>query len=158
MQIDPSMTTATALQIRRAMPHDAAAIQHLYGQLVSNPAVAVSAEHLAKLSVSDHHVVLVAEQAGLVCGTALLSLCEDVMFGTRPFAVVENVVVDQAARSQGIGAALLREIEARCKQAHCSKIMLLSSAQRIYAHRFFERQGFAGGAKVGFVKYSSSFA
>ena len=152
------MTTATELQIRRAMSCDAAAIQHLYVQLVSNPAVAVSAEQVAKLSVSDHHVVLVAEQGGRVCGTALLSLCEDVMFGTRPFAVVENVVVDQDARSQGIGAALLREVEARCKQACCSKIMVLSAAQRVDAHRFFERQGFVGSAKVGFVKYSSRFA
>jgi GNAT superfamily N-acetyltransferase len=78
--------------------------------------------------------------------------------GAKPFAVVENVVVDQAARSRGVGAALLREIEARCKQARCSKIMLLSAAQRADAHRFFERQGFVGNSKVGFVKYSSSFA
>jgi N-acetylglutamate synthase-like GNAT family acetyltransferase len=147
-----------AVNIRRASHRDAAAIQRLYAQLVSNPAVAVSAEQLGKLSASEHHVVLVAEQAGQVCGTALLSLCEDVMFGAQPFAVVENVVVDQAARSRGVGAALLHEIEARCKQAHCSKIMLLSAAQRVDAHRFFERQGFVGAAKVGFVKYSSSFA
>ncbi len=72
--------------------------------------------------------------------------------------MVENVVVDQAARSRGVGAALLREIEARCKQARCSKSMLLSAAQRADVHRFFERQGFVGNSKVGFVKYSNSFA
>jgi N-acetylglutamate synthase-like GNAT family acetyltransferase len=149
---------ATAVGIRRATQQDAAAIHSLYGQLVSNPAVAVSPEHLARLSASEHHIVLVAEQAGLVCGTALLSLCEDVMFGTRPFAVVENVVVDQKARSQGIGSSLFREVEALCKKANCSKIMLLSSAQRKDAHKFFERQGFAGTSKLGFVKYSKSFA
>ena len=150
--------SSPSVNIRRASHRDAAAIQRLYAQLVSNPAVAVSAEQLAKLAVSEHHMVLVAEQAGQVCGTALLSLCEDVMFGAKPFGVVENVVVDQAARSLGVGAVLLREIEARCKQARCSKIMLLSAAQRVDAHRFFERQGFVGGAKVGFVKYSSNFA
>jgi N-acetylglutamate synthase-like GNAT family acetyltransferase len=149
---------ATAVSIRRATHRDADAIQNLYGQLVANPAVAVSAEHLAKLSQSEHHVVLVAEQAGLVCGSALLTLCEDIMFGTRPFAVVENVIVDQKARSQGIGSSLLREVEARCKRANCSKIMLLSSAHRAEAHKFFERQGFVGTSKLGFVKYSRSFA
>lgn len=147
-----------AVSIRRASAHDAAAISGLYKQLVSNPAVAISPEHLATLSESEHHFVLVAEQGGLVSGTALLSLCEDVMFGTQPFAVVENVVVDQNVRSQGIGAALFREVEALCKRANCSKIMLLSSSQRTEAHKFFERLGFAGASKLGFVKYRTSFA
>jgi N-acetylglutamate synthase-like GNAT family acetyltransferase len=149
---------ATAIHIRRASHRDAAAIRSLYGQLVSNPGVSISPEHLARLSESEHHFVLVAEQGGQVCGTALLSLCEDVMFGTQPFAVVENVIVDQIVRSQGIGAALLREVEARCRHANCSKIMLLSSSQRTEAHKFFERQGFASTSKRGFVKYSRSFA
>lgn len=148
---------AAAVCIRRALARDAAAIGSLYRQLVSNPAVAISPEHLAKLSESEHHFVLVAEHSGLVRGTALLSLCEDVMFGTQPFAVVENVVVDQSTRSQGIGEALFREVKAFCKRANCSKIMLLSSAQRAEAHRFFERQGFSGSSKLGFVKYSRSF-
>ena len=80
------------------------------------------------------------------------------MFNTQPFAVVENVIVDQGVRSKGIGAALLRAVEAQSKAANCSKIMLLSSSQRTEAHRFFERLGFTSGAKLGFVKYSRSFA
>jgi len=149
---------AAAILIRRAFARDAAAIEGLYRQLVSNPAVSISPEHLAKLSASEHHFVLVAEQGGVVRGTALLSLCEDIMFGTQPFAVVENVVVNQSARSQGIGTGLLREVEALSKRANCSKVMLLSSAQRTEAHKFFERQGFVGTAKFGFVKYRRSFA
>ncbi|WP_374356914.1 GNAT family N-acetyltransferase [Chitinimonas sp.] len=145
------------LHIRRASDRDAAAIEDLYQQLVSNPALAVSPEHLAKLQASEHHVVLVAEQGDQVCGTALLSLCEDIMFGTQPFAVVENVIVNEAYRSQGIGAALFREIEAHCKRANCSKIMLLSSAQRSEAHQFFEQLGFSGTSKRGFVKYRRQF-
>ncbi|MFZ1301508.1 MAG: GNAT family N-acetyltransferase [Candidatus Microsaccharimonas sp.] len=145
-------------RIRRASAHDAIAIGGLYRQLVSNPAVSISPEHLTKLYESEHHFVFVAEQGGLVCGTVLLSLCQDVMFGTQPFAVVENVVVEQSARSQGVGAALLQEVEATCKRANCSKIMLLSSSQRTEAHKFFERQGFTGESKIGFVKYRRSFA
>jgi N-acetylglutamate synthase-like GNAT family acetyltransferase len=144
--------------IRRASAKDAISINSLYRQLVSNPAVSISSEHLQRLSESTNHFVLVAEQSSLVRGTALLSLCEDIMFGTQPFAVVENVIVDQSVRSQGIGAALLREVEAQCKRANCSKIMLLSSSQRAEAHKFFERLGFMGGTKLGFVKYRRSFA
>ena len=144
--------------VRRASAGDAAAIYSLYRQLVSNPAVSISPEHLQRLSKSKHHFVLVAEKRNQVRGTVLLSLCEDIMFNTQPFAVVENVIVDQAARCQGIGAALLLEVEAQCKASDCPKIMLLSSSQRTEAHQFFERQGFTGGAKLGFVKYRRSFA
>ncbi len=151
--VDPARIT-----VRRASSQDATSINGLYRQLVSNPAVSISPEHLQRLSESGSHFVLVAEQGDLVKGTALLSLCEDVMFGTQPFAIVENVIVDQGVRSQGIGTALLREVEALCKRVNCSKIMLLSSSQRVEAHRFFERLGFTAGAKVGFVKYRRSFA
>jgi hypothetical protein len=36
--------------------------------------------------------------------------------------------------------------------------MLLSSQEREDAHRFFERSGFVGSAKHGFVKYRRNFA
>jgi hypothetical protein len=36
--------------------------------------------------------------------------------------------------------------------------MLLSAAQRVAARRFFERAGFSGSAKRGFVKDRQSFA
>jgi hypothetical protein len=35
--------------------------------------------------------------------------------------------------------------------------MFLSSAEREQAHRFFERMGFAGALKRGFVKYRRHF-
>lgn len=36
-------------------------------------------------------------------------------------------------------------------------MMLLSSATRVDAHRFFEQAGFLGDRKRGFVKYRSQF-
>ncbi|MFM0191682.1 GNAT family N-acetyltransferase [Paraburkholderia strydomiana] len=82
--------------------------------------------------------------------------CE--MYAEQPFAVVENLVVDQECRGNGIGQALLREVERFCLSRNCSKMMLLSSASRVDAHRFFEQVGFRGDRKRGFVKYRSQFA
>jgi N-acetylglutamate synthase-like GNAT family acetyltransferase len=78
------------------------------------------------------------------------------MFNRQPFAIIENVVVDAAARNQGVGAELLREAEAYCAANDCSKIMLLSSMDRTDAHRFFERCGFDTSMKKGLVKYRRS--
>jgi N-acetylglutamate synthase-like GNAT family acetyltransferase len=81
----------------------------------------------------------------------------DVMFASRPFAVLENIVVASHCRGSGVGAALMREAELFCLAAQCSKMMLLSSSHRTEAHRFFEKSGFLGSAKKGFVKYRRSF-
>ncbi|XAH25024.1 GNAT family N-acetyltransferase [Xylophilus sp. GW821-FHT01B05] len=149
---------ASAAVVRRAVPGDAQAIAGLYRELVDNPAVSVLPQRIAEVSLDPRTALWVCEWQAQVCGTALVSLCADVMFQSQPFAVVENVVVAAAARGQGVGAALLRCVEAFCLASDCSKIMLLSSSQRQDAHRFFERAGFAGSAKRGFVKYRSAFA
>jgi N-acetylglutamate synthase-like GNAT family acetyltransferase len=145
------------LIIRNARPDDAARIAELYRQLVSNPAVMVQPERISAISGHPNTALFVCELSGAVQGTALVSLCADVMFGSQPFAVIENVIVDEAVRGQGLGEALLRHIEAFCLASNCSKMMLLSSVQREDAHRFFERAGFAGSSKRGFVKYRRQF-
>ena len=127
----------------------------LYAQQVANPALQVLPERLAELEHSQEAGLFVVEQDAQLLGTVLVVLCPDVMFGRCPFAVVENIVVDAAARRRGIGTALLRAVDAFCQAADCSKIMLLSAAERAEAHRFFERAGYAGDRKRGFVKYRS---
>jgi GNAT superfamily N-acetyltransferase len=143
--------------VRRARAGDAEEIARLYAQLVDNAALSVLPERLAELQNAPETALFVAERGTRIAGTVLVSLCADVMFGRRPFAVVENIVVDAQARGQGIGAALLREVDRFCLAADCSKIMLLSATERTDAHAFFERAGYAGDRKRGFVRYRSAF-
>jgi GNAT superfamily N-acetyltransferase len=147
------MTTA----IRRARSQDAGEVARLYAQLVANPALNVLPDRLAELETSADAALFVADRGDRLAGTVLVALCPDAMFGRRPFAVVENVVVDAAARGQGVGKALLAAVERFCLAADCSKIMLLSAIERTDAHAFFERQGYAGDRKRGFVKYRGAF-
>jgi len=150
------MTTLEAT-VRRALPSDANSIAALYTQLVSNPAVAVLPERIAEISRDPNTALFVCELESRVCATALVSLCADVMFKSQPYAVVENVIVDSSTQRLGVGTALFRHIEAFCLANDCFKIMLLSSTNREHAHRFFERAGFLGSSKRGFVKYRSHF-
>ena len=143
--------------IRRARSHDAIEVARLYAQLVANPALDVLPERLTELETSAEVALFVAARGDGLVGTVLAALCPDAMFGRRPFAVVENIVVDADARWQGIGGALLAAVERFCLAADCSKIMLLSAIERADAHAFFERQGYAGDRKRGFVKYRGAF-
>lgn len=144
--------------VRKAKPEDALRLSELYNQLVNNTAINVEPEQIQVLYDDERSKLLVCEYLGHVVGSALVSLCSDVMFRKQPFAVVENVIVDVAAQGQGVGSALFQEIEIFCVNTDCSKIMLLSSAQRLDSHAFFEKQGFKGSVKRGFVKYRSAFS
>jgi N-acetylglutamate synthase-like GNAT family acetyltransferase len=143
--------------IRHAEPADANRITELYRQLVSNTAISVQAERISAISEDAKTALFVCALDGQVEGSALVCLCTDVMFDSQPFAVVENIIVNEAVRGKGLGAALLRHIEAFCLAKNCSKIMLLSASQRERAHHFFEQAGFTGTSKRGFVKYRSQF-
>jgi GNAT superfamily N-acetyltransferase len=145
------------LTIRTARSADADILQSLYGQLVDDENVRVTASQIQILQDDTRARLLVCEIDARVRGTVLVCLCADAMYAGQPFAVVENLVVDQQCRGNGIGQALLREVERFCLSRDCSKMMLLSSASRVGAHRFFEQAGFDGDRKRGFVKYRSQF-
>jgi GNAT superfamily N-acetyltransferase len=75
----------------------------------------VQPERISAISGDTNTGLFVGELSGEVQGTALVSLCADVMFGFQPFAVIENVVVNEAVRGKGLGEALLRHIEVFCE-------------------------------------------
>lgn len=143
--------------IRRAAADDAPAIECLYRELVSDSLVCVLPEQIVALSGSPTSFLLIAESDGIGCGTALLTVCPDVMYGQQPFGVIENIVVAQASRGRGFGRCLLGHIEQLAIANHCTKLMLLSSRTRETAHSFFRSCGFASDTKRAFVKYRRQF-
>lgn len=56
---------------------------------------------------------------------------------------VDDLVTASTARSTGVGAALLRELERRAVEAGCTSLELDSGVQRFDAHRFYLRERFA---------------
>jgi len=144
------------LIVREATDTDAPAIAALYRTLVSDAHVAVLPARLRSIAEDPQTFLLVCELDGAVCGTALVSLCLDAMYGHQPYAVIENVVVAEERRRSGVGRSLFVHIEELCDRHDCSKMMLLSGDARGDAHRFFTRCGF-NAAKRGFVKYRREF-
>ncbi|HEY9641627.1 MAG TPA: GNAT family N-acetyltransferase [Coleofasciculaceae cyanobacterium] len=56
------------------------------------------------------------------------------------FLYVDDLVVDQGARSQGYGQQLLQGLIDYAKQQHCQQFHLDSGVQRFEAHRFYFQQ------------------
>jgi GNAT superfamily N-acetyltransferase len=89
----------------------------------------------------------VARLDGRPVGTVDLLVVENLTHGGQPWAIVENVVVDAAARRLGVGRALMAEAERLSREASCYKLQLLSHQRRTWAHEFYRRLGYEETAR-----------
>ena len=140
--------------IREAERTDKDQITELYKMLVPNSKkMYVLEEQIEKIRRDSNNFLLVYEEEGEILGTLTLNICIQALHGTRPYGVVENIVVHENQRSKNIGRRLLQYVENYCKSINCHRIMLLSNSTRQRAHQFFEREGFNGSVSKGFKKY-----
>jgi N-acetylglutamate synthase-like GNAT family acetyltransferase len=86
--------------------------------------------------------LLVLEAGGRIAGCATLLIVPNLSHQGRPYAVIENVVVDAPERGAGYGEQLLHYAIEQARAAGCYKLSLTSNKQRKDAHRFHERLGF----------------
>lgn len=140
--------------IREAEAKDKEQLLLLYRMLVPNSRrVNVMEEQIELVRRDPRNFILVFEEQDKLLGTLTLNICLQVMQGNQPYAIIENIVVDEEARGKGIGQKLIEYTEQYCRSLKCRKIMLLSASARTGAHRFFEREGFSGSVSKGFKKY-----
>ena len=80
---------------------------------------------------SDPDLFLVAESNGLIIGTVLGGFD-----GRR--GMVYHLAVDISFRKNGVGTALMAELERRMKQKGCIRLYLLVTRDNMDAIRFYE--------------------
>jgi len=144
-----------SITTRAATDDDLPALLALYAELhPDDPRPADDAVHAAWRAITAQagRTVLVAEDGGGVLGTVDCTVLPNLTRGTRPFMLVENVVVAAAARRRGVGSVLFDAVLALAERHGCYKVQLLSRATRDAAHQFYEAQGFAPVAQ-GFRRY-----
>ncbi|MGC8857120.1 MAG: GNAT family N-acetyltransferase [Anaerolineae bacterium] len=118
-----------------------AAFQRLIPQLTSNNPTPDRA-HLEKLLASPLSTLLLArypDQNGPIVASLSLTVYP-VPTGMR--AIIEDVIVDEQARGQGIGEALVRQALQIARQAGAQGVALTSNPRREAANRLYQRLGF----------------
>ena len=118
-----------------------AALQRLVPQLGAHK-VPPTWEELSKLVTSESSSLLVARQpaeqdpiVGILCLTIYR-----VPTGLR--SIIEDVIVDESARRQGIGEALVRYAIDLARQAGADGVSLTSNPQREAANQLYRSIGF----------------
>ncbi|MEV0228133.1 GNAT family N-acetyltransferase [Nonomuraea sp. NPDC050786] len=124
--------------VREASNDVVAALGQLLPQL-STTAKALDREAVGRLLTFEANTVLVARVQGRIVGTLTLVIFP-LPSGLR--ARVEDVVVDKAARGQGIAAALTDEALALARKSGVRTVDLTSRPSREAANRLYERAGF----------------
>ena len=94
-----------------------------------------------EITADPRQHLLVAETEGRIAGTVHLIVIPHVSRSCKPSGLLESMVVDEAYRRKGVGAALLREAGRLAREAGCYKLALSSNLARRGAHRFYSRLG-----------------
>ena len=136
------------MRVREARPGDLGRLLELYALLESPDGRGALRENGAAedlftwVLLDPNQRTLVAEIYGEVVGTLVLVTVPNLAHGGAPYALVENIVVDEECRGEGVGRALMKEALRRAREAGAYKLALCSSTERPEAHEFYRSMGF----------------
>lgn len=138
--------------VRPATAWDLPAVVTLLGELHDPPTAINDSEVWAAIQSQGGRTLLVAEDDTRVVGTADMIIVPNFTHDGRPWAMVENIVVQPERRRSGVARGLLEEVFVRAKAANCYKVQLMSNRQREEAQSFYNAFGFDPSAE-GFRLY-----
>ena len=98
---------------------------------------------LAAITADPNQEMLIAERDGVPVGCFQLSYLPGLMRRGMWRGQIEVVHIAAAHRNGGLGSEMMRWAVERCRARGCGMVQLTSNKQRLDAHRFYERLGFA---------------
>lgn len=140
--------------IRRAELNDAPALQQLYRQLQPQDPILEEADfsqRLQKIIDQAGLEIFVLELAGHIVSTCFLNIIPNLTRSAKPYAVIENVVTDEAARGQGFGKRVIRYAIKQAWAAGCYKVMLMTGSKEASTHAFYQACGFSEDEKQAYI-------
>jgi GNAT superfamily N-acetyltransferase len=129
------------LTIRTVELKDSETLARLVTQLGYPTSVAQMHQRLTTiLSLPEYHT-FVACMSDRVVGTATVWLGHAIEFDGQ-YGRVTAVAVDDSVRRQGVGRALLQDVEHWLRAQDAAMVTLTSAAHRREAHKFYESLGY----------------
>jgi len=128
--------------VRAARPADAAALVPLFSHWDHPRPEPFVAERIAAWAAAADSELLVAEAGGAVAGLVAVAAQLHLARPGRSARII-GLVVDEGARREGVGAALVAAAEQQARAWGCDRLELTSSRRRDAARGFYAALGFA---------------
>jgi len=143
---------ASAGTIRAADAADLAELLRLYRQLQpADPELDDAGAAFDTILQTPGMTLMVLDCDGQLAATAYLNVIPNLTRSASPYAVIENVVVDEPLRGTGIGKQIMAATLQIAWDAGCYKAMLLTGSRRASTHAFYRACGFASDQKTAYV-------
>ena len=140
--------------VREAQEADLPDILFLYGQLGQDDGTVLNLDEARcifdRLKSYPDYGIHVALADGKIVGTFALLVMDNLAHRGARSAILEDVVVAEGLRGQGVGKKMMAYACALCREKKCYKMALNSNRHRVAAHRFYE--------SLGYERHGYSFA
>ena len=146
--------------IRFAEEHDFEGIMNLLRQLnPDDPVINDGRDKVIfeRILKETNLRILILEENGKIISTCYLNIIPNLTRNAAPYAIIENVVTDEAFRNQGFGKKLMAFALESAWKAGCYKIMLQTGSKKEITHKFYASCGFVGGEKFAFNARNQKF-
>jgi len=133
--------------IRTATDSDSSQVYQLIAQLQQLTGVKVVQEaaftrQFSQALADPRFRAFVAEESGAIQGVITVWLRESLFHGGQ-VALIDELIVDESSRGQGIGSRLVDHVVAYCAQLGCAEVEVSTEAENRTARTFYDRHGFA---------------
>jgi GNAT superfamily N-acetyltransferase len=139
---------------REAGPGDFEDVLRLYRQLQPEDPVLRDGSDAASFGLilrSPGLHLFVLEIDGAIVATTYLNVIPNLTRSASPYAVIENVVVDETFRGTGLGKQIMAGTLRAAWDAGCYKAMLLTGSRNPATHAFYRACGFSPDAKQAYL-------
>ncbi|MCH5323875.1 MAG: GNAT family N-acetyltransferase [Eubacterium sp.] len=144
------------MTVREITASDFDGLMRLYMQLHDNPFPDKTPEVMkvweTVLADKSHHII-VAEEDGKIVSSCVCVIIPNLTHAQRPYALVENVVTDEAYRKRGFATACLDYAKEIALKENCYKISLMTGSKLESTLNFYRRAGYVDGDKTAFIQW-----
>lgn len=128
--------------IRDAAAKDATEVVRLTRELAQaeGESTLISPEYVVRYLSHPGCCILLAELGGQVVGLLSYSIRPD-LYHAADCCLIEELIVGEQARRQGVGSVLVQEAIRRAAQGRCAEISVSTMPDNLAALRFYRRHG-----------------
>ena len=139
---------------RAARANDFEDVMRLYQQLHPDDPVmhdGSDAAAFAQILKAPALTLFVFEVNGSVVATTYLNVIPNITRSASPYAVIENVVVEESLRGTGLGKEIMSATLDVAWGVGCYKAMLMTGSPKPATHAFYNACGFSADVKTAYV-------